>query len=303
MFSLFVMPPHLLFIIGPTAVGKTAHVLIEATRLGAAVLYCDSVCFYRGMDIGSAKPTAEEQLHVPHYGIDLVDVAKPFTIADYMRYAQSTIAKVVDEGRPLIITGGSGFYLKSFFLPVIDEWAPTEAVKLQVEALEREGGLAGLVERLQQVSPDCFGLVDLKNSRRVVKALERCLLSGLTVSELRARWERQPVPFADLSKKVVLLNRPQSELHARIALRVDKMICDGLIEEVRMLRDNGLCSNPSAAASIGYRETLEWLDQPHCSIETLKEQICLHTRQLVKKQMTWFRHHIPVDTVLNLTEA
>lgn len=291
------MVKRMVVITGPTAAGKTAEALrwAETAAEGAEILSCDSLLVYQGMDIGTAKPSPEERGRAPHHGIDLVPVERPFSVAEYAAYARRVAADIWARGRQVVVAGGSGFYLKSFFVPVVDETGVEPALREEVEGWLQEKGLEALVAQLRELNPGGLGDLDVRNPRRVARALERCLASGLTLGELRARLAAQPDPFPGVARQVILLEREDADLRHRIRERVAGMLRAGLVEEVTALRARGLERNPSAARAIGYRETLAWLDAGGGSREVLGEAIAAHTWALARKQRTWFRHQIPVD--------
>jgi tRNA dimethylallyltransferase len=288
-------PPRIIFITGPTASGKSAFAMREAERTGAAILSCDSLCVYRGMDIGTAKPTREDQLRVPHYGIDLVEPDQAYSVADYIAYRDGVLQRHRASGQPLLVVGGSGFYLKSFFTAVTDAVAIPEAVAARVAALREAEGADGLLRQLRALhAPDeRFDGLDTRNPRRLEKALMRCLATGRSHGELRKSFAAQPEPLGDWNKEVWLINRDRGELQRRNRARVEAMLRQGLIEEVRSLRQRGIERNPSARGAIGYREVLAHLDRPQ-ALEHLTELIVTHTNQLMRRQRTWFRHQIPL---------
>jgi tRNA dimethylallyltransferase len=290
---------EIIFIVGPTACGKTELALREAEKRGAAILSCDSLCFYRGMDIGTAKPTQEEQSRVAHYGIDLAEPEEPFSVARYVEYRDEVLAKLQSKDQPVLVVGGSGFYLKSFFSAVTDDLKIPAEVTKTAEAIRRDEGLEGLQKSLREHNPgdEVFEGLDFQNPRRVEKALIRCLASGKSYGQLMAEFRAIPEPLADWKKDVWLINRPMPELQGRNSARVEKMLGAGLVDEVRSLRSRGFEHNPSACGAIGYREVLDYLDG-NISEEMLPEMIFIHTNQLMRKQRTWFRHQIPVDRVL-----
>jgi tRNA dimethylallyltransferase len=290
--------PVLHFLIGPTASGKTSLALRWAAAVGAEILYCDAFCVYRGMDVGTAKPTAAERARVPHHGLDLVPVDRAFSIADYVAEARRVVADCRGRGVPLLVTGGTGFYARSFFHPVMDETQVPEAVRAQVRDLAARGPDVPLAELLR-LNPEGVAGVDLRNPRRVAAALERCMASGLPLAELRRRYEAQPPPFPDWEKRLVLLDRPRAELDARIARRTLQMLDDGLADEVRRLRAEGLERNPTASAAIGYRETIEWLDA-RGNVDALVDAITRNTCRLVRKQQSYYRTQLPPARVLEL---
>lgn len=289
---------RLQFIVGPTASGKTAYALREAQRLGCPILSCDSLCVYRGMDIGTAKPTPAERSQVRHYGLDLADPSRLFSVADYVAYRDRILGELRERHETVLVVGGSGFYLKSFFRPVTDRLAIPQAVRAEVEALALSGGVEALREALLQVNPPgaAFPGLDWNNPRRLAQALVRCRVSGRSFAELLEAFQDLPEPLPGWRKEVVLVNRPPEVLLARNRRRVEAMLETGLVAEVQDLRAAGLEQNPSASRAIGYREVLAHLDG-RLSLAEAREQIICHTAQLVRKQRTWFRRQIPVHRV------
>jgi tRNA dimethylallyltransferase len=282
---------------GPTAVGKTELALCWAEANDAEIVSCDSLLFYRGMDIGTAKPTAAERARVRHHLIDVCDVTERMDVTAYVSAARTAVDDVRARGRRVLVTGGSGFYLKAFFGPVADGvGVPAELRKNVAEKLEREG-LAALVTELHALNPDGLGNLDTDNPRRVTRALERCRASGKTLAILADEFARRPGAFADYSVRLVRLDREPAELEARIRERVDAMLAAGLVAEVTRLRGDGLETNPSAAGAIGYRETLAFLDGK-LTRENLGGEIAKNTRALVKKQRTWLRTQLPEHRVV-----
>lgn len=280
---------------GPTAVGKTAYALDYAERENAEIVSCDASLFYRGMDIGTAKPTAEELSRVPHHMIDICEVDQPFDIVAFDRAAKNVIADILLRGKAVVVTGGSGFYLKSFFAPVIDTVVVPEATREEVGEIYATGGLPALLERLYRESPEGVGNLDIKNPRRVLRALERCIASGKSLPDLQAEFEARPQPYAEFSKRFILLERDPDALCERVRARAGQMLEFGLIDEVANLLKQGIERNPSAAAAIGYRETIAFL-KGNLSEADLLPAIIQNTMHLVKKQRTWFRTQIPEPT-------
>ena len=284
-------PIHVLT--GATAVGKTELALRWAEAFDAEIVSADSLLFYRGMDIGTAKPTAAELARVPHHLIDIVLPSQAVNIAEYVRRAQIAVTEIQSRGKQVLVTGGSGFYLKCFFGPVVDDVEVSPNLRAEVETQLQQAGLAALVERLKKLNPDGLGTLDIDNPRRVTRALERCLASGKTFSELKTEFLAQPGPFADYRVLGVKLERPTEELAERIGVRAEAMLHDGLEAEVRGLLEQGLRDNPSAARSIGYRETLAVIDG-ELPREKLWEEIVRDTKTLVRKQRAWFRQQLPM---------
>lgn len=279
---------------GPTAVGKTALALDWAEQNEAEIVSCDASLFYRGMDIGTAKPTVAERARVRHHLIDVCGVRERMDVAKYVERARAAVDEIAARGRRVLVTGGSGFYLKAFFGPVADEVAVPAELRAEIEARlgADAAGLEDLLAELRMLNPAGLGELDVNNPRRVTRALERCRASGRTLAELAADFAARPGPFADREVRAVVLEREPEELRERIGRRVDAMLREGLVEEVRRLRAEGLEDNPSAAAAIGYRETLAMLrgELPERELATA---IALNTWKLVRKQRTWFRTQLP----------
>ncbi len=287
--------PTLFILAGATASGKTELALRFARKWNCEILSCDASAFYRGMDIGTAKPTSEEQRTVRHWGIDIAEPNEPFSIKDFVAYAQKCVSDITARGKNVLAVGGSGLYLKSFLSPVTDDVHPSATVREELAALEANGGIEVLRERLLQFDPRASKYVELKNPRNVQKALERCLTTELPLAEVLKNFQKQPTPYASLKKVTVCLYRPLEILKLRIRLRVHKMLQNGLIDEVRRLKEQGkLLPDMPASMAIGYRETLNFLQQP-TPLEDLEKEIVNDTYGLVKKQLTWFRHQMAFD--------
>jgi tRNA dimethylallyltransferase len=289
------------FLIGPTAVGKTALALEWAAAHNAEILCADAPLVYKGMDIGTAKPTHVEQEAVPHHGLDLVGIGERFNVGDYAAYAVGAIQDIERRKKNILIVGGSGFYLKSFFESVTDGIPVDAEISNRVEELFAKDGLAGLLAELRAKGGKDLEGLDIQNPRRVMKALERCLSSGKSFQELRQLFLVQKRPYTDYEKNMVMVAREKDDLRGRIARRVDAMIKTGLIDEVIRLKELGLEKNPQASSVIGYHETLEYLNgaAPHASsLDDLKAAIVQDTLALVRKQTTFFKQ-LPVEkTVL-----
>ena len=283
---------------GCTAVGKTEWALRWAEANSAEILSCDSLLFYRGMDIGTAKPAPAELRRVPHHLVDIRNVDEPMNAAAYASMARDAAEDINSRGRAVLVVGGSGFYLKGFFAPVADGLAVPDEVRARVEATLASGGLPSLLRELRALNPGGLGGLDTANPRRVSGALARCLASGRTLEDLSREFALAPTPFAGWEKRLVRLDRAGPDLEERIAERVERMLRAGLVAEVERLLGAGLRANPSAARAIGYRETIEVLEG-RAKMGELASAIARDTRALVKKQRTWFRTQLPPHTVLD----
>ena len=282
--------PALHVLTGPTAVGKTEAALRWAEAHDAEILSCDSVCVYRGMDVGSAKPTAEEQRRVRHHGLDLVDPRERYSVSQYVEMARAAIAGAHARGKRVLVTGGSGFYLAAFFGPVTDELEIPAAIADEVRTLHRQG-LASLLLRLRELEgPHLPDWLDAQNPIRVAKALERRLASGRTLDSLRDEFLTRRGPFADHPVTCELMERPDAELKARIAARTEQMLAQGIIEESARLLALNLDPELTSSRAVGYRAVMDWLEGgKRVALSGLAERINLDTWALVRKQRKWFR--------------
>ena len=294
--------PVIYLLAGVTAAGKSDLSLKWAEQMRGEILSCDSIAIYRGMDIGSAKPSADERKRVCHHGIDIVDADTIFSVVDYLLYAKGVVGKAAEKSTPVLVTGGSGFYLQSFLSPVVDEINVGMEVRQQVEKLNEERGLDGLLQSLKEHNPDGLGDLDVLNPRRVMRALERCLASGKTILELKKEFERQEAPYANFEKRLIWLDRENEEIEARIAKRTQQMLDDGLLEETEKLLSFDIERNPSASNSVGYKECIACLkgEIPENELSSL---INHSTRRLVSKQRKWFRKHFGNEARILISDS
>ncbi len=292
---------RLLAVVGPTAGGKTALSLALAERLGGEILACDSMQVYRGMDIGTAKPTPEETARAPHHLIDLCDADESFSVASYVTAARACICEVSARGKLPIFCGGTGLYLDGVLLGGSFEDTPHDdavRARLQGEAAE-PGGAAALYRRLCAVDPDSAAVIHPNNVKRVVRALEIYEVCGKPKSVLDTQSRTRGMQYD--ATVIGLRYRSRKLLGARIDRRVDDMMAAGLLDEVRALHAAGVFEkNTTAAQAIGYKELLGALGgevEPEEAVNRLK----LATRHYAKRQMTWFGakdyvHWINADT-------
>ena len=290
--------PSLFVLTGPTASGKTARALDWAERHGAEIVSCDSLLFYRGMDIGTAKPTPAEMARVPHHLIDIVGPDERYDVQRYVAAARAAVEDIVRRGRRVLVVGGSGFYLRSFFAPMADGIEVAPALRAELETRLAAEGCEALVAELRSLNPAGLGNLDTQNPRRVVRALERCRAAGRTLAELAAEFAAKPSAFSEFAVRLVRLDCDAAVLDQRIVARVQAMLGAGLVDEVRRLDAVGVRRNESAARAIGYREVLDYLDGRR-PLAALEGEIVRNTRALVKKQRTWFRTQLPAHRVLD----
>ncbi len=282
--------PALHILTGPTSVGKTEAALSWAEQHNAEILSCDSVCVYRGMDIGSAKPTVAQQQRVPHHGLDLVAPTVRYSVTQYIAYAQEVVRKNQSRGKNTLVTGGSGFYLAAFFGPVSDDLMVNDATIQEVRQLQ-EKGIEALLRRLQEIEQRPLpAWLDQQNPIRVAKALERRLSSDLSLDEIREEFLQKKSPFEGYTVQTRLMERPDDELRTRINQRTRAMLQEGLIEEAQNLLQLNLDPELASARAVGYRATMDWLaDGKKVALDGLAERINLDTWALVRKQRKWFK--------------
>ena len=267
-------------IAGPTAVGKTEIALRLAERLGGEIISVDSMQVYRGLEIGTAKPTADERARVPHHLIDILDLHEIFDAAQFLRRASDAVADIQNRKRPAILCGGTGLYFKAW-LEGIGQAPPGDAaLRAELEQLPLEI----LLNELRDADPETFERIDQKNPRRVIRAVEVIRLTGKPFSQQRARQPAKPAAF-------FVLQRDRADLHRRIDRRVDEMFARGLVEETKRA-----VNSPAAKVALGYRQVIEHLEGKHTLDETIA-LVKLRTRQYTRRQLTWFRHQAQAEWV------
>ena len=282
----------LLAIVGPTASGKTSLSILLAKRLGGEILSCDSMQIYRGMDIGTAKPTEQEKADVPHHLLDLADADTPFSCAEYVKAASSVIDELSARGSLPVLCGGTGLWLDSLRRGSADaERIPGKTVvreALEAEA-EKEGGAAALHARLASVDPESAAAIHPNNTRRVIRALEVYVATGTPKSEWDRRSKERPAAY-DI-RPIGIRFSDRDRLYARIDARVEKMLEEGLfLETERLLATGALPEGSTAAQAIGYKEFVDAL-AGRSSMEAAVAQVQQSSRRYAKRQLTWFRRN------------
>ena len=276
---------------GPTASGKTALSLFLAEKLGCEIISLDSMQIYKHMDIGTAKATADERARVPHHMIDFLSPGDSYSAEDYRADAMRALADIESRGRLPLFVGGTGLYMDTVIRgnelssPPSSEELRERLLKSAVTDEEREA----LWQRLFEVDPESANKTHKNNVRRVVRALEIYELTGKTKTYFD-ELSRESAP--DIEVGMITLDfHNRDNLYSRVDLRVDQMIDEGLLDEVRSLYDNGvLVENTTAAQAIGYKEIKLYLDG-ECSLDEAVELLKLSTRRYAKRQLTWFRHN------------
>lgn len=282
-------PPGVLVLAGPTAVGKSELALLLAERFNAEIVSVDSMQVYRGLDIGTAKPSAAEKARVPHHLVDVADLAEPFDAARFVALAAAAVEQIRARGKLALLCGGTGLYFKAFLEGLGEAPPASAALRAELRRLPASELLRELAER----DPVTFARIDQKNPRRVLRAVEVLRLTGRPISVQRAAWTKRP---AAAPPAFVGLVRANEDLRRRIDARVEGMFRTGLVEETRHLLASGLAGNIIALQALGYRQVAEYLHGGR-SLEDTRELVKARTRQFAKRQLTWFRRQLALNWV------
>lgn len=275
--------PPLIVVLGPTAVGKTAISIRLCERFNGEVVNADSRQIYRQMDIGTAKPSPEEQARAAHHLLGIRAPDEVLSLADYQRLAYATIDDIHRRGRVPFLVGGTALYLRAVVEGLrIPEVPPDPELRAELEAYAAEAGHEALHRRLQRLDPVTAEKIDGRNIRRVVRALEIVLITGQSKSELEGA---DPPPYCILQ---IGLDRPREALYARIDARVERMVERGLIAETKALLDAGYTLDLPALTSLGYREIAAHL-QGEMTLDEAVEKMQTESHRFVRHQYSWFR--------------
>lgn len=294
--------PVLIVIGGPTASGKTGVAAAIAKHLGTEVISADSRQFYQAMRIGTARPSEEELLGVKHHFLGHLELQETWSAGEFARQAEPVLQHIIARHGKAVLVGGSGLYIDAL-CNGLDPIPPTdhhERARLQEQF--RENGIQPLLDRLNELDPECWRTIDRYNPHRVIRALEVCLASGRPFSEQRTG----PRQREDIRIIRIALDLPRADLYARIDARVDRMVADGLVEEARSLLPY---RELNALNTVGYKELFAHFDSPPptlpggegAELERTVSLIKQHTRNYAKRQMTWLRrdpswkHFAPED--------
>lgn len=275
--------PPLILIVGPTAVGKTELAIQLAERLNGEIVSADSRLFYRGMDIGTAKPTPEEQARVPHHLIDIADPGEILSLAVFQQKAREAIADIHTRNKIPFLVGGTGQYIRA----VTEGWRPPEVkpdarLRSELERMKEERGPHWLYEKLNALDPTAAEKIDPRNTRRTIRALEVIMTTGRRFSEQRGQLE---LPYHLI---MVGLLRPRAELYERVDQRIDAMFASGFLEEVKNLLAEGYSPSLPTMSAIGYRECIRVI-HGELSEEQAKAEMRRATRIFVRRQANWFK--------------
>ena len=272
---------------GPTASGKTALAIELAKRMNGEIISCDSMQIYRGMNIGTAKPTKDELAAVRHHLIDLLPADAPYSCSDYVKDAEAAVADILSRGKLPIFCGGTGLYLDRFLKGGNDdEAACDENLRAELKRFLEEKGVDALYERLVALDPEAAATIHKNNTKRVMRAIEICTVTGQKKSEVDKK-NSEIVEKYD-HRVITLAFNSRELLYNRIDTRVDQMIAEGLVEETKALMSEGVFErSQTAAQAIGYKELFPYLGGRD-SLENCIDELKRATRRYAKRQITWF---------------
>ena len=277
----------LVLIVGPTAVGKTELAIQLAEKLNGEIISADSRLFYRGMDIGTAKPSHQELARVPHYLIDIVNPDETLSLAVFQQKAKDIISDIHTRNKLPFLVGGTGQYIRA----VTEGWTPPEVTPDErlrdvLEKLKEERGLEWLHDRLAQLDPEAAAKIDARNVRRTIRALEVILTTGRKFSEQRGQVDS---PYQLIT---IGLTRPRPELYQRVDERIDAMFANGFVDEVKGLLEKGYSPTLPSMSAIGYRECVSVV-KGLLTEDQAKVEIRRVTRVFVRRQANWFKESDP----------
>ena len=291
------MKKTVLAVVGPTASGKSALAIELAKRFDGEIICCDSMQIYKEMNIGTAKPSVDEQAQVTHHLFDFADPKVSFSCADYIPLAEKVVEDIISRGKMPIFCGGTGLYLDRFLSGAqFEETEIDENFRREMESFAKEFGNEALHNKLREIDPISADEIHPNNVKRVIRALEIYKTSGRTKSELDKESKTFESDYRAI--QIGLKYEDRDILYNRINRRVDKMMADGLLEETKTLLDSGVFEkNATAAQAIGYKELLSYFGGQK-SLEDAIEDLKMATRRYAKRQMTWFSSHGDVNWLI-----
>ena len=277
----------MIIIAGPTAVGKTKYAIEVAKAMDGEIVSCDSMQLYQFMDIGSAKPTAEEQAEVKHYLVDEIDPREPFSVAEYQKRAKAAIFDIFKKGKTPVLSGGTGLYVNSLIYDM-DFSAPPVGTEYRekLEKLAEEHGNEAVYNRLKEVDPMAAERIHVNNLKKMIRAIEVAENAEKGIKP----FEESFIKTKDYSYQLIGLSRDREELYDRINLRVDLLVEMGLIEEIKSLLAMGLTEENISMKGIGYKEIIGYLHGEY-DLEHAIYLVKRNTRHYAKRQMTWFKRY------------
>ena len=279
---------NIICIAGPTASGKTALAVELAKELNGEVVSCDSMQVYKRMDIGTAKPTAEEMQGIPHHMLDVAQAWEDFSVSRYCNQAAPIVDDIIAQGKTAIIAGGTGLYMDSLIRGNNFASFPSTGVREALEARAEAEGIQPLLEELAQVDPESTGRLHPSDRKRIIRALEVYRETGITITEHNRRTREVPPKYRPVWLGLDFSDR--AALYRRIDRRVERMLEAGLLDEIRSLLESGIPETCTAMQAIGYKEFLPVLRGERGLCDAAAE-VCQSSRRYAKRQLTWFRRN------------
>ncbi len=290
---------NIVCIAGPTASGKTALAVALAKEVNGEVVSCDSMQVYKGMDIGTAKPTVEEMEGIPHHMLSVAEPDEDFSVSRYCEMAAPIVDDIVARGKVAIIAGGTGLYMDSLIRGNAFAPFPSTGVREKLEAQADAEGMEAMLRWLESIDPEAAARLHLSDRKRIIRALEVYLETGETITAHNRKTQAIPPRYTPLWLGLDFAQR--SDLYHRIDLRVGLMLQMGLIEEIRALLDAGIPEKTTAMQAIGYKEFIAALEGK-CTIEEAADQVRQSSRRYAKRQLTWFRRNPAIHWLIRTPE-
>ena len=280
--------PQIITIAGPTASGKTALSILLAKEMDGEIVSCDSMQVYKDMDIGTAKPTPEEQEGIPHHMLSVAEPWEDFSVSRYCAMADLIVEDILRRGKSPIIVGGTGLYMDALIRGNAFAPCPSTGRREELEALAASQGIEAVIERLRAVDPGSAARLHPSDQKRIIRAMEVYLETGMTITEHNRKTQEIPPKYHPI--RFALADRQRQTLYDRIDRRVDAMVEAGLIEEIQGLLARGIPEKCTAMQAIGYKEFVAALHGA-CSLEEAAGQVKQSSRHYAKRQLTWFRRN------------
>ena len=280
--------PQIITIAGPTASGKTALSIQLAKETDGEIVSCDSMQVYKDMDIGTAKPTLEEQEGIPHHMLSVAEPWEDFSVSRYCAMADPIVEDILRRGKSPIIVGGTGLYMDALIRGNAFAPCPSTGRREELEALAASQGIEAVIEKLREVDPESAARLHPSDQKRIIRAMEVYLETGMTITEHNRKTQEIPPKYHPI--RFALADRQRQTLYDRIDRRVDTMVEAGLIEEIQGLLARGIPEKCTAMQAIGYKEFVAALHGA-CSLEEAAGQVKQSSRRYAKRQLTWFRRN------------
>ena len=280
--------PQIITIAGPTASGKTALSIQLAKEMDGEIVSCDSMQVYKDTDIGTAKPTPEEQEGIPHHMLSVAEPWEDFSVSRYCAMADPIVEDILRRGKSPIIVGGTGLYMDALIRGNAFAPCPSTGRREELEALAASQGIEAVIERLRAVDPESAARLHPSDQKRIIRAMEVYLETGMTITEHNRKTQEIPPKYHPI--RFTLTDRQRQTLYDRIDRRVDAMVEAGLIDEIQGLLARGIPEKCTAMQAIGYKEFVAALHGA-CSLEEAAGQVKQSSRRYAKRQLTWFRRN------------